>query len=134
MENKVLLVEDEQYIRELYELILNQEGYHVITAADGETGANLAIQEKPNLILLDIMLPKKNGVDILRDVVSNSETSHIPVIMLTNLGQESVMMECLRLGAKEYIIKLQIDPYSLLNVVKKYIPSPKEAEQNSPAM
>ena len=120
MAKKILVIEDEQYLRELYEIQLSRAGYDVDTAADGEEGLQKT-RKLPDLILLDIMLPKMNGVDILKHVMADPDTKLIPVVMLTNLGQESVLDEAMRLGAREYLIKLQQNAASLLHVVEKYI-------------
>ncbi len=115
---KILVVEDEAPIREMYELTLKGGGFEVETAPDGEAGLKAA-SNHPDLIFLDIMLPKMNGIDILRNIKNNPETKDIPVIMLTNLGQDSIINEALNLGAREFLIKVQISPFDLVEKAKE---------------
>lgn len=118
---KILIIEDDFFIRELYERQFNKEGYKVMSAEDGPTGLVLASQEKPDLILLDIMLPKLNGLDLLRTLKSKPETQNIPVILLTNLGQESVIKEGFDLGAASYLIKAAYTPSQIIDEVKNFL-------------
>src|SRR5438105_3880253 len=90
LHKKLLLVEDELQISDLYQHILSQAGLKIIAAFDGEEGLKLA-QTRPDLILLDIMLPKKNGMTVLHELKSNEQTKDIPVILLTNLGQADII-------------------------------------------
>jgi len=93
VKEKILIIEDDFFIRELYERQFTKEGYNIVSSEDGPNGLLLSSQENPDLILLDIMLPKLNGLDLLRTLKSKEETKNIPVILLTNLGQESVIKE-----------------------------------------
>lgn len=115
---KILLVEDEIYLNDLYKLVLEKEGYKVDTAYDGQKGIDLA-QENPHLILLDIMLPLVNGIDVLKALKESNATKDIPVIVLSNLGQDSVVQQAIKLGALEYVIKLQIEPKQIVEKVNK---------------
>jgi CheY-like chemotaxis protein len=115
---KILVVEDEDSIREMYEMVLTSGGFEVETAEDGEEGLKAA-SKKPDLIFLDIMLPKMNGIDILRNIKQNPATKEIPVIMLTNLGQDSIINEALNLGAQEFLVKVQISPFDLVDKAKQ---------------
>lgn len=120
---KILLVEDELFIRELYEKALQEAGYEVITAIDGDEALKLA---KPglNLILLDIMLPKIHGIDVLKKLKENSLTKDIPVVLITNLGQESIIKDAFRLGAQGYIMKIRITPYDIVRNVNEFLTNP----------
>jgi len=123
MTGKVLLVEDEMFVRELYERVLKQAGLEVITATDGITGLQAA-DEKPNLILLDIMMPGLNGIEVLRRLKQNANTSSIPVVLLTNLGQESIIKQALDLGASGYLMKVRITPYQIVAHVQEFLQNP----------
>ncbi len=118
---KILFIDAEFFIRELYERQFGKEGYHVISAEDGPTGLVQATQEKPDLILLDIMLPKLNGLDLLRTLKAKDETKNIPVILLTNLGQESVIKEGFELGAESYLIKSAYTPSQIVDEIKSFL-------------
>lgn len=102
--NKILLVEDDPAILEGLSALLNEESYETITADDGEKGLALALKESPDLIVLDIMLPKMNGLDLLQ-ILRNREKSNIPVIMLTSRKEEIDRVMGLEFGADDYVTK-----------------------------
>ncbi len=116
---KLLIVEDEQDIRELYSEILREEGYEVTEAWDGQVGLKEALSGKFDLILLDIMLPKVDGLHILKEIKKKPELSKTPVILLTNLGADAVIKEAFTLGAEAYIIKSEYTPDQVINEVNK---------------
>ncbi len=118
---KILIVEDDLFIRELYERQLSLEGYEISTAEDGEIGLNRLAESIPDLLLLDIMLPKVSGLDLLRTIKAKEETKNIPVILLTNLGQDSVIKEGFNLGADGYLIKSAYTPDQIIEEVKKFL-------------
>lgn len=120
MKKKILLVEDDVSVSHLYEHVLVDAGYDVVVAADGEEALEL-VEAGPDLVFLDVMLPKVDGMDVLRKLKSSDKTRHIPVIMLTNLGQESIVQEALKEGARSYQVKSQIDPYDLLGKVESVL-------------
>lgn len=120
---KILLVEDELFIRELYERALSQAGYDVTTAVDGEQALKVAKKDL-DLILLDIMLPKIHGIDVLKQLKKSDETKNIPVVMITNLGQESVIDDAFKIGAQGYLIKMRLTPYEVLNKVGEFLSNP----------
>lgn len=119
---KILIVEDDQFLREFYQELLTAEGYFVDVAAEGETGL-LKIQSNDyNLILLDLMLPKKDGVQILRDLkLKGPKSPNAVIVVLTNLGQDLVIKECFDLGADGYLIKSALNPDQVLTEVKSYL-------------
>lgn len=121
MSATILIIEDDYFIRELYERQLNKRGYTVVSAADGAEGLVKAAEVTPNLILLDIMLPKLNGLDLLGTLKAKPETQNIPVVLLTNLGQESVIKEGFKLGAKGYLIKSAYTPEQIINEVESFL-------------
>lgn len=121
MAEKILIIEDDYFIRELYERQLKKRGYDVVAAADGAEGLVKAAEVSPNLILLDIMLPKLNGLDLLGTLKAKPETKDIPVVLLTNLGQESVIKEGFKLGAKGYLIKSAYTPEQIISEVESFM-------------
>ena len=118
---KILLIEDDKFLLKLYSDKLNREGFEVSMAASGEEGLSKVSAEKPDLVLLDIILPQKNGFDILSEIKLNPATKNIPVIMLTNLGQESDIKTGFELGAADYLVKTDFSITKLPEVVRKYL-------------
>lgn len=116
---KLLIVEDEQDIRELYSEILRGEGYEVTEAWDGEVGLKTALSGRFDIILLDVMLPKVDGLKILKEIKKKPELSKIPIILLTNLGADAVIKEAFTLGAEAYVIKSEYTPDQVINEVNK---------------
>jgi two-component system, OmpR family, response regulator ResD len=117
-QKKILLVEDEDFIRDLYVRQLSKSGFQVQSAADGTTGLNTLLSDNFDLVLLDIMLPGMNGLQILREYKTKNPTTKTIVILLTNLGQEAVIKEGFELGAQAYIIKASYTPDQVVNEVK----------------
>ncbi len=119
---KILIVEDDQFLREFYQELLIAEGYLVDVAADGEEGLSKLLSNEYNLVLLDIMLPKKDGIQILRDLkVRSPKSLNVTIVVLTNLGQDTVIKECFDLGAAGYLIKSALNPDQVLTEVKSYL-------------
>ncbi|MBI2019246.1 response regulator [Candidatus Daviesbacteria bacterium] len=115
---KILLVEDEDFIRELYVRQLTKADFFVKSAPDGQTGLNMLKSEQFDLLLLDIMLPGMNGLQLLREFKTNYPTSPMITILLTNLGQEAVIKEGFELGAQAYLIKASYTPDQVVIEVK----------------
>ena len=118
---KILVVEDDFFIRDLYEKQLQLSGFLVVGASDGEQGVEKTKQEKPDLVLLDIMLPKMNGLDVLKNIKSNPEIKETRIILLTNLGQESVIKEGFALGAEGYLVKSAYTPSQVVEEVRNLL-------------
>ncbi len=115
---KILLVEDEDFIRELYTRQLTKAGFSVKSAPDGQTGLDTLKAEQFDLLLLDIMLPGMNGLQLLREFKTHNPNSPMITILLTNLGQEAVIKEGFELGAQAYLIKASYTPDQVVNEVK----------------
>ena len=113
---KILIIEDESALQKTFGDVLGQEGYKIVPALDGESGARLAKTEKPDLILLDLILPKMNGFEVLKKIKEDEETKDIPVIVLTNLEGMGDVEKALELGATTYLVKAN---YSLEEVIQK---------------
>lgn len=120
---KILLIEDEFYIRDLYRMILEKASFEVFLAQDGEEGYKLA-QNLPDLILLDIMLPKMNGIILLKKFKEEERTKNIPVVILTNLGQEEVIKAAFDSGASGYFLKARLNPDELVKKISIFIENP----------
>lgn len=113
---KILLIEDEAALQETLGRVLKKEGYEVVAALDGEIGLKLAKSQKLDLILLDLILPKIDGFELLGKLKENSETKDIPIIILTNLERMEDVGKAMELGAKTYLVKAN---YTLKEVVEK---------------
>jgi len=112
----ILLVEDESALQKTFGDLLSKEGYEVIAALDGEAGFRLAKSKKPDLILLDLILPKMHGFDVLKNLKAGPETKEIPIIILTNLEDMKDVETALEMGATTYLVKAQ---YTLDEIVEK---------------
>lgn len=120
----LLVVEDDEYINKAYAAKFQHENIRAQFAIDGEEALkilNAAKSTPPSLILLDLMLPKRNGFDVLQDLKADEALKNIPVIVLTNLGQETDAKHGLDLGAVEYLVKADTKIVDILAKVKKYI-------------
>lgn len=115
---KILLVEDEDFIRELYVRQLTKAGFEVKSTADGQSGLAALKAEQFDLLLLDIMLPGMNGLQLLREFKTQYPNSPMITILLTNLGQEAVIKEGFELGAQAYLIKASYTPDQVVSEVK----------------
>lgn len=119
---KILIIEDEFFIRDLYERYLTKNGYQVITAVDGEDGVNKAKSQAVDLILLDIMMPKKTGLEVLHEL-RNSENfaKSTPIYMLTNVGQENIIKDVFKIGADGYLLKSKMLPKQIVEEIQKIL-------------
>ncbi len=122
MAHKILIVDDDTYLRDLYEEVLKDEGFEITTAVDGQDGLDKMKSTKFDLVLLDVMMPKLDGLGVLKALHENpSDTTPSTILLLTNLAQDPIVKEAISLGAKSYIIKADITPDQLVENVKKYI-------------
>ena len=122
---KILVVEDEDFLLDLYNTKLEQEGFDVIKANNGAEGLSLAQLELPSLILLDILMPKVDGYEMLQRIKSDKKTKKIPVIIFSNLSQKKEIEKGLQLGANDYIIKTSVTPTGLVDKVKEFLKASK---------
>jgi two-component system, chemotaxis family, chemotaxis protein CheY len=118
---KILIVEDDELLVKAYSRKLGMANYEVATAIDGIEGLEKAKQLKPDLILLDILMPRLNGIELLKTIKGDPELKAIPVIVLTNVASSENTEECLRAGCVSYIIKSNTIPSDVLKEVKKVL-------------
>lgn len=118
---KILLVEDEIFISDLYAYDLTKEGLDIKVANDGITGLNMLKSGKFDLLLLDLMLPGMNGIDILKTWKQDNPTSNMKVLILTNYGQDDVIKTAMNLGIAGYLIKSSYTPDQVVEEVKKIL-------------
>jgi len=116
MPKKILFIEDESDLQKTFSDVLEKKGYEIIMALDGEVGLKLAKSKNPDLILLDLILPKIHGFDVLKELKSDPKTKNIPIIVLTNLEGMADINKAIELGATTYLVKAH---YSLDEVIKK---------------
>jgi DNA-binding response OmpR family regulator len=118
---KILIVEDDRFLRELIARKLRNEGYEVIEAIDGEEGLKRIKEEKPDLVLLDLILPGIDGFEVLESAKKEPEIAPIPVIILSNLGQREEIERGLKLGAIDYLIKAHFTPGEIIEKIKNIL-------------
>ena len=121
--SKILLIEDEQILSEMYIDKFSEAKFEVISAFDAESGLKIAQKEKPDLIVLDIILPKNDGISFLENLRKNKETSSMLVVVLSNYDNPKAKKEARRLGAMDYLIKTDFTPTGLTKKIKEYLPS-----------
>lgn len=115
---KVLIIEDEEMLVNMYISKFTKEGYQAEKALNGRIGLEQAKNIKPDIILLDIMMPEIDGFMVLKDLKNDIATKNIPVIMLTNLGQEEDIAKGNQLGATDYLVKANLTPAQVVEKVK----------------
>ena len=116
---KILIIEDDKFLLKLYSDKLRRAGFEVFESLTGEEGLNKISTEKPDMIILDLILPKKSGFEILSELKINSKTKNIPVIILTNLEQKSDIKRGLEIGAVAYFVKTDFSMNQLPQLVKE---------------
>lgn len=118
MAKKILIVEDDKFLRDLISQKLLKEGYDITEAVDGEKGIEGVKKEKPDLVLLDLILPGVDGFEVLSQIKADPILAQIPVIILSNLGQKEDVERGLKLGAVDYLIKAHFTPEEIVQKVK----------------
>lgn len=118
---KILLVEDDENIREMYQMKLEMEGYRVVAVGDGRKALELIKKENPNLVLLDILLPKKDGFEILKEIrqSKNENVKNTPVIIASNLSHPDDRQEAKRLAVFDYLVKAEVTPQEMADKVSE---------------
>ena len=126
---KILLIEDDQFIRRICKNGLERSGYEVVTASEGEEGLEKARKQKPDLILLDLVMPGKDGFETLGEIKTDKSLKHVPVIILSNLGQNSDIQKGNELGAIDYLIKADFKMKEVVEKVKFHLAKLKISEE-----
>jgi len=120
-EVKVLFIEDDAAVAEMYRLKLELDGYTVTVAPDGEQGLNMARESPPDIVFLDIRLPRMDGFAVLEALRADDQLKHVPVIILSNYGEAELVERGLKLGALDYLIKAETTPSTLSRGVGKWV-------------
>lgn len=121
MAKKILIVEDEEIILDLLQKKLTTEGYQVSVARDGEEGLKVMREIKPDLILLDIIMPKMGGFEVMEAMQKDVELKKIPVVVVSNSGQPVELDKAQELGAKDWLIKTEFDPQEVIDKIIRQI-------------
>jgi DNA-binding response OmpR family regulator len=124
---KILLVEDEFSLRELYTDFLRDAGYVVDEAGDGETAESKIQAGAWDILLLDIMLPKLDGMEILGKIKADKSLNWKPVLVMSNLEDPAIIKKCIGSGAKEFLAKAELTPPDIIKAVERYVPNESEA-------
>ncbi len=132
--SKIMLVEDDNSLREIYSIRLTAEGYTIVSAGDGEEALAVAVRERPDLIISDVMMPKISGFDMLDILRSTPETRNIKVIMMTALSSEDQRSRGENLGADRYLVKSQVGIEDVVNVVHEVLGDRNGAGAMNPAV
>ncbi|HBG81432.1 TPA: response regulator [candidate division CPR2 bacterium] len=117
----ILIVEDDPYILKMYELKLGMAGYDVKTAINGRLGLDKVREKKPDLILLDILMPEMDGFEVLEHLKGDPDTKGVPVLVLSNLGQEDHINKAMSFGVQGFIVKSQYTPSQVVETIKGVI-------------
>ncbi len=116
----ILVAEDDKFLMKIYQTKLAKEGFTVLSAHDGEEALQLAQTNTPVLILLDLIMPKKTGFEVLEELKKNPSTAAIPVLIFSNLGQNSDVEKGIQLGAADYVIKSNLSITEVIEKIRKY--------------
>jgi len=118
---RILIAEDDAFLVQIYESKLSQLDYEVVIVTDGDAVLTSIAEQLPDVLVLDIMLPKMNGFDILNTIKSTPQYTHIPVLIASNLGQREDFEKAKELGASEYLVKSQMGIGEIVSVVVSYL-------------
>lgn len=117
----VLMIEDDGFLASIYAQKLEGEGFEVELATNGEDGLKMAMKSPPSIILLDLVIPKKDGFAVLEELKAAPETARVPVIVFTNLGQREDIQRCMQLGADGYMIKAHALPQETIMKIRELL-------------
>lgn len=120
---KILLIEDDLPLVRMYQIVLRKAGFEVVNALDGEEGLQKLKTEKPELVLLDLVMPKVDGFAVLKEVQNDSNYAKIPILCLSVLHQIEDMERAKSLGAVDFLVKTEVTPEEMINRVKKHLKS-----------
>jgi len=128
---RILIADDDPMVVQLVEFKLTRRGHQVVSATDGASALDVATRERPDLVVLDAMMPALSGVEVLRRLSENADTASIPVVMLTARRREQDVVEALKLGAREYLVK-PFMPEELMARIEAILAAQKTAPRRAP--
>lgn len=117
----LLLIEDDPLIDKMYQAKFTKEGFNVLVAKDGVEGLDLALESRPDIVILDIMMPRLSGIDLLEKLRADPKGKDIPVVILTNLAEKEEEERARKLGVEEYLVKANVTPGAIVDKIKKYL-------------
>lgn len=117
----VMVAEDDKFLMKVYKVKLNKAGYNVVTATNGEAALELAVAEKPDIILLDIVMPKKSGLEVLEELRANPDFQKTPIVLLSNLSQEVDIDKATALGANGYLVKSNVQFKEVITTIEEHL-------------
>ncbi len=120
--SKILIIEDDPLIHKMYAEKLSRDGYETEVAQNGAEGLEKMKTAPPDLVILDIMMPKMGGIEVIDEMKKDTKLEKIPIIVLSNLSESADIEKAKKRGVKEYLIKSDLDPDDVSNAVKKYLP------------
>lgn len=118
---KILVAEDDSFLQKVYMTKLTQEGFLVEVASDGEEALKQLRNSPPDLLLLDLIMPRVNGFDVLQEMKDDNQLKKIPVVVLSNLGQPEDIQKCRELGAKDYLVKANFSINAVVEKIRQYV-------------
>ncbi len=118
---KVLIVEDDIHVSKVFQVQVEKAGFLSVVADDGEEALKIINAEKPDLVILDLMIPKKDGFEVLEEVRKNPVFEKVPIVIISNLGQDTDKARALGLGATEYLVKIDYSIQEIINKIKNYL-------------
>ena len=119
---KIILADDDPFLTKIYSTRLSKDGHEVVTCADGQQALDKILEIKPDLVVLDIMLPKLNGLDVLSAVRAQKNLAKLPIVILTNLIHNEEQTEAMKRGATAFLAKIQFTPSQVMTELEKYLP------------
>ncbi len=129
VKGRLLIIEDEPALADIYATMMKTAGYEVALALDGVDGLEKALRGQPDLIMLDLIMPLKDGFEVLRDLKLNDTTKGIPVIIMSNLGQDFEVKRGLELGAAQFLVKTDIDPATLVDKIGEVLAGSRQEKE-----
>lgn len=129
----ILIVEDDPSLSKMYTIKFQHEGFRVLAAGDGAAGLSMAAQEHPDLILLDMMLPKYSGIEFLEQLQQHSKGLTMPIVALSNLTEKAEAERAMKLGVREYLAKAMHTPEEVVAKIKQHLQAAKSQAQAAPA-
>ncbi|MEF8847430.1 MAG: response regulator [Candidatus Paceibacterota bacterium] len=119
MAQKILIIEDDKFLRQLVSRKLSKQDFEIAEAVDGESGLEKVKEVNPDLVLLDLILPGMDGFEVLSEIKDDPETSSVPVVILSNLGQKDEIEKGLQMGAEDYLVKAHFTLGEIVEKIKK---------------
>ena|SRR3989344_3626491 len=119
---KILFIEDDPLLVKIYSTRLSADGFEVLSAENGEEGLQMAATQSPDLIVLDIMMPRLDGFSVLEKLRQSEKTKTTPILVYSNLGQEDEIARAKKMGATDFIIKANLSPTEMIAKIKEYLP------------